>query len=563
MPFVQMENISLFLKACQAPPLGMHAHDVFLTVDLYERKDPAQVIQCIAAFSRRANEVQPDRFPRTIGPKTRGPSVGGPSTPQRWGSLSTDSAGGRDRAVSNTSMGSSSTFNASSRLGYDASEGGTPTSSPSSRSNGGSATKVKGSWSQSDTTAAPAWNIHQYGYMGGASQGNQGITFGGRRQITSPAPRIPSLAEKEKKRKEELADQERRHREMEEAEQRERAEREVEEERERALEAQRWEEATRKLREEEARVAADEERQRRVDEERRHREREERAAAERQAEQLEEMNRQIQEDEERRRRQRQEAEARRTAERSKSNLGSDLRLQGQFLSDYQAEERRRSMAASAGGETTDRALHDQPAVVSPVSSYSHGRPQYSLQHSPTRAYHTPQAGLPPSPTRQRLRDSLDSDSQYAGSLASPPPASSRPLPDPTPVQVKTNTTGPSSRPLPDPTSYVASNRTDQFLASHPAPVAEKPKTYLPNEFSFDSSAERDMEDERRRASQAKTQAGAWASKSLLEREMEKERQRQQEWEEAQRATQDTAHGLNRGGAAPGGRRGFIGPRPPP
>jgi hypothetical protein len=107
------------------------------------------------------------------------------------------------------------------------------------------------------------------------------------------------------------------------------------------------------------------------------------------------------------------------------------------------------------------------------------------------------------------------------------------------------------------------NRTDQFLASNPAPVAEKPKTYLPNEFSFDSSAERDMEDARRRDSQAKTHAGAWASKSLLEKEMEKERQRQQEWEEGQKATQEAAQHQNRSGVGLGGRRHIIGPRPPP
>ena len=38
--------------------------------------------------------------------------------------------------------------------------------------------------------------------MGGASQGNQGISFGARRQITSQSPTVPSFAEKERKRKE-------------------------------------------------------------------------------------------------------------------------------------------------------------------------------------------------------------------------------------------------------------------------------------------------------------------------------------------------------------------------
>jgi hypothetical protein len=61
MPFVQMENISIFLRACQAPPLNLHQHDTFLTVDLFEQKDPAQVLQCLGAFSRAANAANPER----------------------------------------------------------------------------------------------------------------------------------------------------------------------------------------------------------------------------------------------------------------------------------------------------------------------------------------------------------------------------------------------------------------------------------------------------------------------------------------------------------------------
>ncbi|KAI7684350.1 hypothetical protein KC322_g13471 [Hortaea werneckii] len=61
MPFIQMENISHFLKACEMPPLNLPAHDRFLTVDLYEQKDPAQVLQCLGAFSRQAHVARPDR----------------------------------------------------------------------------------------------------------------------------------------------------------------------------------------------------------------------------------------------------------------------------------------------------------------------------------------------------------------------------------------------------------------------------------------------------------------------------------------------------------------------
>src|SRR3954464_4888420 len=71
MPFVQMENISHFLRACQMPPLNLPPHDVFLTVDLYEAKDPAQVTQCIGAFSRVANKAEPSQFRTVIGPNLR------------------------------------------------------------------------------------------------------------------------------------------------------------------------------------------------------------------------------------------------------------------------------------------------------------------------------------------------------------------------------------------------------------------------------------------------------------------------------------------------------------
>jgi hypothetical protein len=75
MPFIQMENISHFLKACEMPPLNMHAHDRFLTVDLFEAKDPAQVLQCIGAFSRQAHAANPSKFTSTIGPKKQGNPV--------------------------------------------------------------------------------------------------------------------------------------------------------------------------------------------------------------------------------------------------------------------------------------------------------------------------------------------------------------------------------------------------------------------------------------------------------------------------------------------------------
>ncbi|KAG7193975.1 uncharacterized protein KQ657_005174 [Scheffersomyces spartinae] len=66
-PFKQMENISYFLKACEMIKLP---HDeIFMTVDLFERKDPYQVVVTLLSFSRIANELSPNSFPTKVGPK--------------------------------------------------------------------------------------------------------------------------------------------------------------------------------------------------------------------------------------------------------------------------------------------------------------------------------------------------------------------------------------------------------------------------------------------------------------------------------------------------------------
>ncbi|KAI7861415.1 calponin homology domain-containing protein [Spinellus fusiger] len=50
MPFIQMENISTFLSGAEA--LGVPKHDLFQTVDLYERKNMTQVVDAIFSVSR-------------------------------------------------------------------------------------------------------------------------------------------------------------------------------------------------------------------------------------------------------------------------------------------------------------------------------------------------------------------------------------------------------------------------------------------------------------------------------------------------------------------------------
>ncbi|KAI9250480.1 calponin homology domain-containing protein [Phascolomyces articulosus] len=54
-PFMQMENISKFLAG--AEKLGVPKHDLFQTVDLYEKKNMTQVVDSIFALSRYAHKA--------------------------------------------------------------------------------------------------------------------------------------------------------------------------------------------------------------------------------------------------------------------------------------------------------------------------------------------------------------------------------------------------------------------------------------------------------------------------------------------------------------------------
>ncbi|AET39815.1 Scp1p Ecym_5012 [Eremothecium cymbalariae DBVPG len=66
MPFVQMEQISLFLSF--ARNYGVPEDEFFQTVDLYEEKDPESVYQTLKSLSRYANKKHPDRF-TVVGPQ--------------------------------------------------------------------------------------------------------------------------------------------------------------------------------------------------------------------------------------------------------------------------------------------------------------------------------------------------------------------------------------------------------------------------------------------------------------------------------------------------------------
>ncbi|CAG8955839.1 hypothetical protein HYFRA_00011708 [Hymenoscyphus fraxineus] len=644
MPFVQMENISLFLQACQKSPFNLQSHDIFLTVDLYESKDPAQVLQCLGSFSRAAHRIAPNQFPNPIGGKSRG----GVMSPQGTGAVGGGSYG-RPRGNSNTS--NSSSANNPTRAAPSL------TSSKTGDSNGGRWTPTKtggmplspggvSSWSKKadEGATSPAWNISQYGYMGGASQGNLGVSFGGRRQITTAGPQVPNMAEKIKLRKEREAEVERIKLEAEKEERRRKEEEAAEEERARLAEEARWAEETKRLREQETQKATDEKRR------------------------WEEEEQKWRMEEEKRQKEEEEAEIRMQAERKRARGNSDARLRGQFLSQYQAEnasnngngsegdrikelerqleqarererqyenERQAKMNRRRGSRDESREEieeHDFSSRMKEQTSrsraQSRSRPPQShkngdedwrknereyLRREWSSSHGSEDQGSRPLP-EPTLPPRVTKHNSGSRPLPEPTPrvtkhnSGSRPLPEPAPRLVKNNT---GSRPLPDPAKYASSskpsapkppasnprissqNRTDRFLSSNPAPQQARPQTTYANELgNFDSTAERDAEERRRKESQVKTKAAGWASKSLLEREMEMERQRQQEWEESQKelkskvptgsgvdgigggingkwdVNQWTGYtggdGQNRGSQGIGsGRRQIVGPRPPP
>lgn len=530
MPFVQMENISHFLRACKEPPLNLQDHDVFLTVDLFEQKDPAQVLQCLGAFSRAAHAANPSKFASPIGSKSRGvmsPQATGRGTPSPT----------RSRGFSNASgFGSPRPNLTSSKTGDSGSGRWSPTKPTSPVS----------SWSRKEHEGAtsPAWNIAQYGYMGGASQGNLGISFGSRRQITSAGPSVPTLADKEKRRKEKEAEEERQRQQM--AELRRQKEEELEREA--------------RLREEQEIQRLVEEKQRQADEERR---------------QWEEEERMWKLTEEKRRKEEAEAEARLAEERSRARSKSDARLRGQFLSQYQSEQAIKPQKTGADRiAELEKELEEARERERRYELERQGRTGRTLAatndpKARLRSRSRPSDGAPSrqdswSKNEREVLQTAWSQHQDAQDDEHPalPPRSPRPLPDPMtvskpPQKVVAHTTG--GRPLPDPAAYKAANqpppsRTDRFLANNAAPAPLAAKQTYSRELS--ATAEQDAEDRRRAQSQNKTKAGGWASKSLLEREMEMERERQREWEEAQKETAravPTGNGVDGIGGGIGGR----------
>ncbi len=575
MPFVQMENISHFLRACQSPPLSLQPHDVFQTVALYEAKDPAQVLVCIGSFSRRAHAIQPSKFPSAIGGKKKG----GPMSPQSTGEYSAGNGKySRARGTSNVSESGTTVSNLGPQaLGVQRSPSGFSDSKASTSTNGGlpkSPPSNVSSWSKRTDEGAttPAWNIHQYGYMGGASQGNQGISFGGRRQITTPGPKVPSLAEKERKRREEEAEAERLRLQAEEAEYKRRVEREAEEERERIAEEQRWAEETRRQREVDRKKAEEEKRKWEVEE------------------------RKWREEEEARVREEKEAEIRLEEERQRKRTNSDARLRGQFLSQYQAEQRQ--LPTRPDEDLGRRAERERVKELEMELEKAKEREQHYEREREDRLHldgerqvlerhdmnvrrkeesarersRSRNRALPPAPShshkssedswRASERDYLRQEwsnhrnesfgqPSHPQSEDLPPPQPPRPLPTPNATEIPKTESRPSapspasaSRPLPNPATYTAP-------APSPSPLLfQRPTSLSPSKSPF------------QRPPPSPTKPPPPSTKpvspfnkppsSLLSREMELERLRQQEWEEKQKETKTAAEqGVREGGIGPG------------
>lgn len=515
MPFVQMENISHFLRACQSPPLNLQQHDMFLTVDLFEQKDPAQVVQCISAFSRAAHAVNPSTFPTPIGPKNRGPL-----TPQGTGT------GFSAIHRGTSSIGSTSpTYNRFS-----------PSRSPTGNRVG---SPTVSSWSRKDDegNTAPAWNIAQYGYMGGASQGNLGIAFGGRRQITSAAPRVPAKAERLQRL------------DMEEEFRRRKAELDEEENERRRLRAEEKRKA-----EEERLKWEEEERQWRLVEEKRRREEQE-----------------AQEKIEKERAQR------RNNNSNNNSYNNGAPLRGQFLSEYRVEQ---SQSTQRPGNSDDyhtrqrkeleharqreQEYEEERQKSSPDQdrprSQARSRSRVRSRSRPNKAERPPsrQDSWRPHDERHYLRTQKSQQYVRGRQELTVPQGPPRPLPDPTAAAVKTHRTGER---LPSP--FSPGLEPQRPREARPLPmVPGEPGRYQPSlpprPLPVPKPANRvhrfmapEAEDQSRPRSQNGPGLPPRGGMSLLEREMELERQRQREWEEAQVA------GIG------GGQRPMNGPRPLP
>jgi hypothetical protein len=102
-----MENIAAFLRA--ASSIGVPHHELFETVDLYEQKDPVQVLITLRSLSRNAFKVNPDIpviGPKLVMPRQRQSEFkrGGDNIPV-WNTRQYGFMGGASQATEGTLIG--------------------------------------------------------------------------------------------------------------------------------------------------------------------------------------------------------------------------------------------------------------------------------------------------------------------------------------------------------------------------------------------------------------------------------------------------------------------------
>uniref|UniRef100_A0A0B7A8F9 Transgelin n=1 Tax=Arion vulgaris TaxID=1028688 RepID=A0A0B7A8F9_9EUPU len=109
MPFLQMENVSNFLLACEQ--LGVSKTDLFQTVDLYDKSNMVQVVNCIYALGRKAPKAgydgptlgakEADQNPRNFDTETlnAGQSIIGLQMGSTKGASQSGMSFGRSRSI--------------------------------------------------------------------------------------------------------------------------------------------------------------------------------------------------------------------------------------------------------------------------------------------------------------------------------------------------------------------------------------------------------------------------------------------------------------------------------
>ncbi|KHJ35600.1 putative calponin-like protein [Erysiphe necator] len=558
MPFVQMENISLFIEACKNHPFNLQSHDIFLTIDLYESKDPAQVLQCLGAFSRALHRIDPVRFPNQIGARSRTspqvastPALKSPIYQGRNSSAIGDASSNKifdSKYISINSNPNSKTNNL--RYGGDASPKnytGIPMPSETNISDKKS----------SERTLSPPWNIVQYGYTGGASQANLGVTFGGRRQITSVGPNIPIVSDREKRQKENAIEIESFRVKTEKFENQRQEQVAIEEEVARNIEDLRWVEEAKEISQNRTRDIKDE-------------------------------NRIYIQNESGLRQDEQYKTNPILLKRQSCNNISCTQLKAQYSSKSLADDFCTSKTENPESNRVKELEHELELAREREREYERARSARVLRQSSKNTDQGPSGHSSPQYLTQsllnrshavsrkkseELRQFKDLKNFKKQSIASKSTSdlksynspivgygNSRNSPRPLPEIVSSTRnlkqqTG--SRPLPDPIKYATvsckSFSKNEFSGNNKN-INQQPKTsaICITSMKPTSGTACSLSDECQEKSQTPVKVGSWPAKSLLDREMEMERKRQQEWEESQRELKGKVQNFGNGVVGIGG-----------